>query len=138
MQVHPILMVLSATVILLLGVVHLAYTFWGNKLKPRDSALQDAMNQSHPGISKGTTMWRAWVGFNASHSMGAILFGLIYGFLAIAHPQLLFNSGYLLVVGFLMLAGLFLLGKVYWFNVPFAGISIALILYILSVVNARI
>src|SRR5438046_6957052 len=30
-------------------------------------------------------MWRAWVGFNASHSMGAMLFGLVFAFLALAH-----------------------------------------------------
>ena len=35
--------------------------------------------------TKETTMWRCWVGFNASHSMGLILFGLAFGYLALAH-----------------------------------------------------
>jgi len=39
------------------------------------------------------------VGFNASHSMGFILFGLVFGFLALAHGQLLFQSPFLLIVG---------------------------------------
>jgi hypothetical protein len=39
------------------------------------------------------------VGFNASHSMGLILFGLVFGYLALAHRQLLFQSPFLLVVG---------------------------------------
>ena len=34
-----LLMVLSASIILTLGVVHLAYTFWGPKLMPREPAL---------------------------------------------------------------------------------------------------
>src|ERR1700693_5486091 len=89
------LMVLSASIILALGVLHLVYTFWGPKLTPRDPALQVSMSQVSPVITKETTMWRAWVGFNASHSMGAILFGLIYGFLAIAHSRLLFQSPFL-------------------------------------------
>ena len=50
-------------------------------------------------------MWRAWVGFNASHSYGAIFFGLVYGYLALAHGALLFASPYLLGVGLLLLGG---------------------------------
>ncbi len=77
-------------------------------------------------------MWRAWVGFNASHSMGAILFGLIYGFLAIAHSRLLFQSPFLLIVGLAMLGGFFALAKVYFFSRPFIGVSISLACYVAS------
>jgi hypothetical protein len=92
------------------------------------------MSEVHLVITRQTTMWRAWIGFNASHSMGAILFGLVYGFLANAYPELLFNSPFLLIVGLAMLGGLAVLGKVYWFRVPFAGIVVSLIGYLLSVV----
>jgi len=95
------------------------------------------MSQISPVITKETTMWRAWVGFNASHSMGAILFGLIYGFLAIAHSPLLFQSPFLLIVGLAMLGGFFALGKVYWFSVPFTGISISLVCYVASITASR-
>jgi hypothetical protein len=40
-----LLMVLSASIIFTLGVVHLVYTFWGPKLTPRDPALQISMSQ---------------------------------------------------------------------------------------------
>ena len=128
------LMTLSALVILALGVLHLVYTFRGPKLTPRDPALQARMNEVHLVITRQTTMWQAWVGFNASHSMGAILFGLVYGFLANAYPELLFKSPFLLAVGFAMLGGLAVLGKRYWFRVPFRGILVALACYVLSVV----
>jgi len=95
------------------------------------------MSEVPPVISKETTMWRAWVGFNASHSMGAILFGLVYGFLAMAHSQLLFQSPFLLVVGLAMLGGFFMLGKVYWFSIPFTGIGISLACYVASIVMSR-
>jgi hypothetical protein len=130
-------MVTSACIILLLGTVHLTYTFVGPKLRPRDATLEAAMREGHPRITNETTVWRAWIGFNASHSMGAILFGLIYAFLALAHPQLLFESAYLLAVGFALLLGYLALGKLYWFRVPFAGISIALLCYAGSVVLAH-
>ena len=104
-------MVASAGIILLLGVIHLVYTFYGKKLTPRDPALQAAMRQVSPVLTRATTMWKTWVGFNASHSMGAMLFGLIYGYLALAHEALLFRSPYLLAVGLAMLGGWVVLGK---------------------------
>jgi hypothetical protein len=75
-----ILMVLSASIVLTLGVVHLAYTFWGPQLTPRDPALQVSMSRISPVITKETTMWRAWVGFNASHSIGAYFVRLSFRF----------------------------------------------------------
>ena len=63
-------MVVSASIILTLGVLHLVYTFWGPKLKPRDPALQVSMSQVSPVITKETTMWRAWVGVNAQSQHG--------------------------------------------------------------------
>lgn len=131
-----ILMLLSAGIILILGVIHLAYTFRGSKLTPRDPALQVSMSHTSPVITKETTMWRCWVGFNASHSMGAILFGLVYGFLAVAHARLLFDSMFLLVVGLAMLVGFFALGKVYWFSIPFRGIAVALACYVAGIAVA--
>jgi len=128
-----ILMVFSAGIALLLGIVHLVYTFSGPLLTPRDPALQTKMRQVSPVISTETTMWKSWIGFNASHSMGAILFGLIYGFLALVHAPLLFHSTFLLVVGLAMLSGFVVLARLYWFNIPFACISVALACYLASI-----
>ncbi len=82
-------------------------------------------------------MWRAWVGFNASHSMGLILFGLVFGYLALAHAELLFRSAFLLVVGLAMLVGFVVLSKVYFFSVPLAGVSISLACYVASIALSR-
>jgi len=128
-----ILMVLSASIVLTLGVFHLVYTFWGPSLTPRDPALQISMSQSSPIMTKETTMWRCWVGFNASHSLGLILFGLVFGYLALAHSQLLFKSPFLLVVGLAMLGGIVVLCKVYFFSAPFMGMSISLAFYVASI-----
>lgn len=132
------LVILSAFVILILGIAHLIYTFSGSKLMPRDSALLSAMKTVSPGISDETTMWKAWVGFNASHSMGAIQFGLVFGYLALAHPVFLFSSTFLSIVGFLMLVGLFILARRYWFSIPFRGIAISMACYTAGQVVARL
>ena len=131
-------MTLSTLVLLALGVLHLIYTFSGPKLMPRDPALQARMNEVNLVITRQTTVWRAWIGFNASHSMGAILFGLVYGFLAIAHADILFGSCFLLAVGLVMLSGFVVLGKVYWFRVPFTGIVVSLACYVASIVAWRL
>ncbi|HEX3446501.1 MAG TPA: hypothetical protein VHS80_17435 [Chthoniobacterales bacterium] len=119
-------MVLSASIIFTPGVVHLVYTFWGSELTPRDPALQISMSQTSPVITKETTMWRCWIGFNATHSMGLMLFGLVFGFLAVAHGQLLFRSPFLLAVGLAMLGGYVVLCKVSFFSAPLTGISLVL------------
>ena len=136
-MIAKVLMIFSAGIVLTLGVTHLLYTFWGPKLTPRDPALQISMSQIAPVITKETTMWRCWVGFNASHSMGLILFGLVFGFLGLTHGELLFQSPFLLVVGLAMLGGFVVLSKVYWFSVPFTGIIISLACFVASIVAWR-
>jgi hypothetical protein len=130
----PSLIAASAAIILLLGLIHLAYTFSGTKLHPRDAALQARLKEVSPIITRETTMWKAWIGFNASHSYGAILFGLVYGYLALAHSSFLFQSAFLLLLGLLLLAGYAFLGKVYWFSVPFRGIVLSTALYVAALI----
>jgi hypothetical protein len=42
----------------------------------------------------------------------------------------------LLVVGLLTVGGFFVLGKLYWFSVPFVGIGISLVCYVASITAA--
>ena len=132
-----LLMVVSAGIIFTLGAIHLVYTFWGPLLTPRDPTLQISMSQISPVVSNETTMWRAWMGFNATHSMALILFGLVFGFLALAHDQLLFHSPFLLVVGLAVLVGLVVLCKLYFFSSPLIGVSISLACYVASIALSR-
>ena len=129
-----VLMLVSAAILFALGALHLIYTFSGPKLFPRDRALQKRMGEISPVISKETNMWRCWVGFNASHSIGAMFYGLIYGFLAATHSSLLFTSPYLLVVGLLMVGGFVALARAYWFRIPFVGTGMSLACYVASLI----
>jgi presenilin-like A22 family membrane protease len=128
------LMAGSALLIFLLGSLHLLYTFRGKKLYPRDTHLERQMDLVSPVISSQTTMWRAWIGFNASHSYGAIFFGLVYGYLALAQPAVLFQSLYLILVGLGLLLGYIFLAKAYWFTIPLVGISLATGFYVAALV----
>ena len=135
-QLASLLLAGSAAVLLAFGLIHLLYTFRGSKLQPRDNELLQRMSVVPLVISRETTMWKAWVGFNASHSFGAILFGLIYGQLALVQPRVLLSSPFLLAVGLALLCGYTFLGKRYWFKTPFRGIFIALALYVGGLIAA--
>jgi len=128
--IAPSLVVASSAIVLVLGLLHLLYTFRGRKLHPRDPDLHVRMNEVSPVITRQTTMWACWVGFNASHSYGLIFFGLVYGYLAIAHSALLFQSPYLLLLGLLLLVGYAVLAKLYWFSAPFRGVLLSAALYL--------
>ena len=132
-----LLMVLSASILLTLGTMHLAYTLWGTSLAPRDPALQVSMSMISLVLTKETTMWRCWMGFNVSHSMGLILFSLVYGYLALAHDQLLFRSPFLLLVGLVMLACLIVVCRLYFFRAPLIGVSISFVFYVVSIALSR-
>lgn len=134
MGARSVLMIASGAIMLLLGALHLLHTFRGPKLLPRDPGLVASMKEATLVITHETTVWKAWLGFNASHSMAAILFGLVYGYLAMGQPEVLFGSIYLQAVGFLMVAGWLVLGWLYWFRVPFIGICAALLCYVASLV----
>jgi hypothetical protein len=118
-------MTISAAIILGLGSIHLLYTFVGVQLHPRDPRLQRRMHQTALVLTSDTSVWNAWIGFNASHSLCAILFGLVYGYLALAQPALLFATPFLLVTALALLATLLWLAWRYWFRVPLIGIALA-------------
>lgn len=133
-----LLIAAGAGIVLALGCLHLVFTFHGPKLWPRDPAVRPAMDATPLVLTRETTVWRAWIGFNASHSLGAILFGAIYGYLALARREVLLGSPFLLGVGLSALAAYAVLARRYWFSVPFRGICLALALYLAGLVAARI
>lgn len=124
-----ILIAASALVIFTLGGMHLFLTYHGPAFHPRSAGVMEQMKADSPRISRGTTIWRAGTGFHASHSMGAMMFGLMYAYLALEGSGLLLRSTYLLTLGISVLASYLMLAKIYWFSAPFRGIAVAAVLY---------
>jgi hypothetical protein len=132
--IAPSLVAGSAAITLLLGLIHLLYTFHGPKLLPRDRELQARMQQVSPVITRETTMWKAWVGFNVSHGYGLILYGAVYGYLALAHSDFLFQSVFLLSLGLILLFGYVFIAKRYFFRIPLQAVVLATFLYALALI----
>jgi len=114
--------------------MHLLYTFRGPNLHPRDPALTAEMMKVSPVITGETTMWRVWIGLNATLGLGLILFSGVFGYLAICHREFLFRSWFLLALGFALLLGYGAVAKLYFFSSPFRGIVLAAILYLVGIV----
>lgn len=128
------LMAASAAILLVLGLVHLYYTHRGRKLHPRDAALLARMQEVPLGITRETTMWKTWIGFNTTHSIGLMLFGVVYGYLALMRAEVVFGSAFLMGVGAVVLVAYAVVARTYFFSVPFRGAVVALVLYVAAIV----
>ena len=85
------LMLVACVIVGGLGAVHGYLTFFSGVFAPREVDVAQAMQRVSPRISSATTMWRAGQGFHASHSLGAMLFALMYGYLSLQQPALLLS-----------------------------------------------
>lgn len=107
-----------------LGTLHLAYTLFTNKFSARDPATEAAMKATSPVLTSRTSLWDAWIGFNASHSLGAMLFAAVYLVLAIGHMPMLRESPALLWLAVLAATSYLALAQRYWFRTPLVGIAL--------------
>lgn len=137
MNVPGVLVAAGALIMLGLGTAHLVFTFFGPKLLPRDPSLIEHMKAVSPVITRETTIWRAWIGFNATHSYSAMLFGLVWGYLGLAWPELLFGSAFFSGLGLVTLLAYIPLGRLYFFSLPFRGILLANALYVSGLLLAH-
>lgn len=128
------LVVAGSAILASLGALHVLLTFRGPKLRPRDPATLAAMRADSAGITRAASMWDFWIGFNLSHSLCAIVFGVLYGYLALAHPAVLFGSWFLLGFALATLASLLLVASRWWFAAPRNGIALTLACFVAAIV----
>ncbi|MEM6302574.1 MAG: hypothetical protein AAF991_02910 [Pseudomonadota bacterium] len=131
------LYIAAASIFGLLGFLHLVYTLFSDKFHAYDPAVNEAMESSSLILSRDINMWRAWIGFNASHSVGAIMIAAIYVPLALNHLDLLKTSVWFSVFPAVLGVCYVVLARLYWFRFPFLGISVATVLFIWAAVLIR-
>lgn len=124
-MIEKYLWIAGSAIFVVLGTVHLLYTFFTKKFSVRDNNTEEMMKMTHPVLTKKTTMWKAWVGFNASHSIGAIFFGIINLVFAFTYFGILKDSILLILLTPLVSFFYLILGFKYWFIIPRTGILIA-------------
>lgn len=129
---EQILLVAGALVFGVLGLIHLLYTFAGSAFVPRDAATRAAMEATSPRLTRETTIWRAWIGFNASHSLGAIVFAVFVLLLAAGHMPLLREAPVFAWVAAINALAWLWLARRYWFRVPFIGLLLASLCFLIA------
>jgi hypothetical protein len=131
-MVEKILIAIGSLILLVLGSLHLRMTFFSNRFQPRNSQVEDDMKKTSPRLTSMTTMWNAWIGFNASHSLGAIYFAVVNLILTISFFNIYRESLVLNVFNTAVLLFYLFLARRYWFKIPLLGIFISSICFILA------
>ena len=121
-----ILLILGGAVFVVLGGLHAVYTLLDLRdprwLVPVDPSVAKAMANTALRLSGGgTDMWRAWIGFNFSHSLGLLLVGAL-GIWAGARIKT-FPAGILPVLTLIGCIYL-VLCLLYWFRAPAVDVAI--------------
>jgi hypothetical protein len=71
------------------------------------------------------SMWRAWLGFNLSHGMGALLFGVLLLAIAVHDFDLVRDIGIVRPLSIAASATYLVLALRFWFYAPAVGVGLA-------------
>ena len=121
-----ILVILGGVVFGVLGELHAIYTLLDlrnpRRLVPVDPSVAHAMANSALRLSGGgTDMWRAWIGFNFSHSLGVLLLAAVAIWAGTRMRMVPVGIvAALTLIGCIYLA----LALLYWFRFPAIGVAI--------------
>jgi hypothetical protein len=103
-------------------------------LSPRDPAYRQGMSQQTVLLTRRTNLWLAWVGFNLSHSLGAVLFGVVV--LLVGRNPATFRANWSAFVPLaIVVSGTYLaIGLRYWFRSPIVAIIISCVCFLASAI----
>lgn len=121
-----------------LGGIHLYLTFFTNSFSSANTKMIEGMKTSSPMLTHHITMWKAWIGFNGSHSSGVLFIGLINFYLALRYFNVIQADHFFFVFNILTISFYVWLAEKYWFNIPLIGVSITLLCFISSYILTRI
>ena len=125
-----LLLIIGASIFGVLGTFHLLYTFFSNKFEASDPSVTEAMKNTTIILTRDTTIWKAWVGFNASHSLGAMLVAALYIPLTISYFNIIEESIWFSCLPILIGFSYLFLARKYWFKIPFVGVLISTVCFI--------
>jgi hypothetical protein len=110
---------------LILGIAHAVVTPLAQTarkgLSPRDAELPSAMARSRVRLTGGMDMWRGWVGFNLSHSVGILAFGAFVVVTGLSSEAFTQQAAVAVPLSLLVSTSYLCLAVKYWFRVPVIG-----------------
>lgn len=113
---------------MIMGLLHVIYTIFDiyqpKRLAPMDQAVINQMASTGVRLARGrTNMWDTWLGFNISHGLGVVVFGLVCVGAGVFAPRLALPKATLLIPVFVGVI-YFLLAIRFWFRDPAVGIAV--------------
>jgi hypothetical protein len=134
------LLIVGAGIYLLLGMVHAILTLRDlsnpRTFTPTDASVRTAMQASRLAIAPraNTNLWKAWLGFNPSHSLGILLFGGELFGIGLFQFALFANSPLIQSVVILVSATYFILSVCFWFSRPTISAAAAFLCFLFATV----
>jgi hypothetical protein len=95
-------------------------------LSPYDPQLGEAMAHTTVRLTRRTDMWRAWVGFNFSHSLGVVLLGLVVVLVGRNAASFETQAPVFVPLAAIAAAVYLALALRYWFRTPAIGCALSL------------
>ena len=101
-------------------------------LSPADTQLAAQMEQTPLRLTRRADMWRCWIGFNYSHSLGMIWLGAVAVIVGSSEPLFRSAGPILVPAAFLASAMYLLLAAKYWFRTPIVSCAVCCLLFLAS------
>ncbi|MBL4790203.1 MAG: hypothetical protein JKY60_14600 [Kordiimonadaceae bacterium] len=124
-MIIQILFVFGALPLAALGTMHLVFTLKDNQrpryIVPVSGAMITQMKNEKLRLTREGDMWRAWIGFNVSHSMAVMMVGWGYLYIALRYPEVLTADPIILWAAPFLASVFALLSKRFWFSKPLIG-----------------
>jgi hypothetical protein len=101
-------------------------------LSPGDVAYRRHMAEQALLITPHTNLWLTWVGFNFSHSLGAMLFGVVVLLVGGSPSAFIANKAAFIPLAIVVSVVYLAIGLRYWFRTPIAVITVSSACFVLS------
>ncbi len=129
-----VLLAIGGGIFLVLGSLHGVLTLRDlshpRAFTPTDSAVREAMQGARLALNPRANLWKAWLGFNLSHSLGVALFGGVVLVIAVFHIGF-FTDNPIVQVAFVVIAAAYLvLSMFFWFWGPAVGSALSLLCFL--------
>jgi hypothetical protein len=119
---------------LVLGILHARATPLapGDRkgLSPRDPHLAESMQATTLLLTRRTDIWLAWVGFNLSHSLGAVAFAAFVLAVGLTPRVFAAASSVCVPLAAVVAAAYVAIAVRYWFRTPIVGCMVSLACFV--------
>ncbi|MCW3466114.1 LIC_13387 family protein [Chitinophaga nivalis] len=124
----------GSLMIALMGLLHLRGTLFSKAMHPRDEQLIADMQATPLILTDKLTMWPSWIGFNATHSSGAIFLGMINCYIGYKYFGLLQSDPFFAVLTLLIIGFYAWVAGKYWFKTVFLLLAAAWLCFIVAAI----